>query len=149
MKNTPKGFALFIIVIVVGVIAIAGTSFYYSKTKQELLNISLNKQEHTINGDLQTIHQATTTGTKTASSTKKVNPNTSTSTNNGTAWRCQYTSQGTLFDPNNPPPTVCGYPPTCPKGLNLIVGRGQGTWADGSLKAMYSCSDSMPPATPR
>ena len=60
-------------------------------------------------------------------------------------WGCGPVTQGIAPDPNNPAPTVCGYIPVCPREQNLIVSLGQGTWPDGSLKGVFSCSSELPP----
>ncbi|MBX4196676.1 hypothetical protein KW805_03745 [Candidatus Pacearchaeota archaeon] len=64
----------------------------------------------------------------------------------GNQFRCMMTSQGTLYDPDNPPPTVCGCAPTtCPIGYGLLVGIAEGNWPDGSRKGMFSCTNEWPP----
>ncbi|MBX4210384.1 hypothetical protein KW783_00230 [Candidatus Parcubacteria bacterium] len=56
-------------------------------------------------------------------------------------FRCEYVSQGILFDPDNPPPKVCGCRPAfCPNGQHIIVGTAQGMWPDGSQKGTFGCT---------
>ena len=62
-------------------------------------------------------------------------------------WGCKPVTQGVAPDPNNPPPTVCGYLPTCSNGQSLVVSQGEGTWTDGSHKGTFTCSSELPPST--
>jgi len=62
-----------------------------------------------------------------------------------TTWGCKPVTQGMAPDPDNPPPTVCGYLPTCPNGQFLVISLGEGTWPDGSHKGGFSCSYNLPP----
>ena len=61
-------------------------------------------------------------------------------------WGCKMITQGVAPDPNNPPPIVCGYIPTCPSGQSLITSLGNGVWPDGSRKGAFSCSYTLPPS---
>ena len=73
----------------------------------------------------------------------------STVSSDGKVWGCRSVTQGIPPDPNNPPPVVCGYIPTCSSEQNLVATLDEGTWPDGSRKGIFICSSDLPPSVPR
>lgn len=59
---------------------------------------------------------------------------------------CSMVSQGSAYDPNNPPPTVCGCKPSsCPADRRyLMVDFVSEKWPDGSQKGNFYCSSELP-----
>lgn len=58
-------------------------------------------------------------------------------------WGCSHITSGAEPDENEP--KVCGCIPDCNIGSWISSRRGEGTWPDGSLRGIFTCTSGDPP----
>ena len=134
MKNILIIASVVILLLILGGFAIFSTPSIIQNYKNQTLNSLISNQTA----------QTTVQNTSSAQNItiNNISPQTTCSYNE--YWGCKYVSQGSVWDHNNPPPTVCGcFPNTCPSETYLIINGGGGYWPDGSEKGTYSCSDTQ------
>ena len=105
--------------------------------------------------ELNLLLKSKTTGGFNSTNTATTTVNTTTNTNlqvsgqcsmQSTNFTCQHLSQGSEYDPKNPPETVCGCKPiSCPADKPYVISyRTNEKWSDGSQKGNFICESEFP-----